>query len=107
MTDGAGEEQTQTAVSQADLEQQFHQAMIGIYETAKRDTDYKPTYFIQMVSEVGGLETARRLLKKTDLSDGFTELYFRERLDLTVERNFGPQRGRPDNHGEDDDTAKG
>lgn len=77
--------QPQTIAPYADLEQQFHQAMLDIYQRAKRDINYTPTYFMQMVSEFGGLETARRLLQKPDLSDGFTTLWVNQRLDLTVE----------------------
>jgi hypothetical protein len=94
-SDSADAKQTQTAVSQADLEQQFHQAMIGIYDTAKRDTSYTPTYFFRMVSEVGGLEAARRLLQKTDLSDGFITLWTIDRLDLTVEAHVIKPEFRP------------
>ena len=36
-----------------------------------------------MLTEHGGVETARRLLPQ--MSDGFTELWQRNRLDLTVE----------------------
>ena len=36
-----------------------------------------------MLTEHGGVETARRLLPQ--MSDGFTELWKRNRLDLTVE----------------------
>ena len=67
------------------LKKQFHQAMIDIYQSAKRELGYTATYFLQMVSEMGGIEAARRLLAKTELSDGFTELYLKKRLDLTVE----------------------
>lgn len=56
---------------QKDLEQQFHQAMLDIYRRAAAETGYKPTYFLQMVSELGGLEAARTLLQKTGMSDGF------------------------------------
>jgi hypothetical protein len=48
-----------------------------------------------MVSELGGLETARRLLAKPELSDGFTELYLRDRLDLTVEAHVIKPEFRP------------
>jgi len=67
------------------LEKRFNQAMFDIYKVAKRDINYTAGYFLQMLSEYGGLETARRLLAKEELSDGFTELYLRDRLDLTVE----------------------
>jgi hypothetical protein len=69
----------------SNLEEQFHQAMLDIYQTAKRDINYTPTYFMQMVSEFGGLEAARRLLQKPELSNGFTKLWDKQRLDLTVE----------------------
>lgn len=68
-----------------DLVRRFHQAMLDIYRQAKQETGYTPTYFLQMVDEMGGLEAARRLLAKSDVSDGLTELYLRNRLDLTVE----------------------
>ena len=38
-----------------------------------------------MISEVGGLEAAKRLLHATHVSDGFTALWERKRLDLAVE----------------------
>ena len=48
-----------------------------------------------MVSEVGGLETARRLLQKTDLSEGFVTLWTIGRLDLTVEAHVIKPEFRP------------
>ena len=71
------------SVSQA--EQQFHRAMVAIYETAKRDLGYNATRFLQMISEQGGLATARQLLWSDQPSDGFTTLWSHHRLDLTVE----------------------
>lgn len=68
-----------------DLERRFHGAMIEIYEKAKRETGYNATRFLQMVSELGGLTAARRLLAAPAVSDGFTSLWERGRLDLTVE----------------------
>jgi hypothetical protein len=59
--------------------------MIGVYEDAKRETGYNATRFIQMVSERGGVATARHLVLATTPSDGFTALWERGRLDLTVE----------------------
>ena len=67
------------------LEAQFHQAMIDIYVTAKRDCKYNATYFLGMVNEHGGLEAARRLLATENTSDGFGTLLLCGRLDLTVE----------------------
>ena len=41
--------------------------------------------FLNMLSTLGGLGTAKRLLATTDVSSGFTVLCERGRLDLTVE----------------------
>jgi hypothetical protein len=68
-----------------EVERRFHRAMIGIYETAKHELGYNATRFAQMVSEQGGLATARRLLWSDAPSDGFTTLWEHHRLDLTVE----------------------
>jgi len=38
-----------------------------------------------MVSNEGGLKTARKLLATAEPSDGFTELWRNHRLDLTME----------------------
>lgn len=75
----------ETTIRLADLEKEFHSAMLNVYRSAKRELGYTATYFLQLVSEHGGLEAARRLLAKNNVSDGFTELYLNNRLDLTVE----------------------
>ena len=67
------------------LEKQFHQDMIGIYETAKRELHYNASYFIRMVDENGGLRAAQKLLWAADVSSGFTVLWEYQRLDLSVE----------------------
>lgn len=68
-----------------EIERSFHRAMIGIYETAKRELGYNATRFLQMVSEQGGLAAARQLLWSDTPFDGFTTLWEHRRLDLTVE----------------------
>jgi len=68
-----------------EIERRFHRAMVLIYETAKRELGYNATRFLQMVSEQGGLATARQLLWSDVPSEGFTTLWERGRLDLTVE----------------------
>ena len=67
------------------LERRFHQAMVSIYTTAKRELGYNATRFLQMLSEQGGLATAKQLLWDDSPSAGFTTLWERGRLDLTVE----------------------
>ncbi|GGU96032.1 hypothetical protein GCM10010182_10720 [Actinomadura cremea] len=68
-----------------ELEQEFHRAMVGIYQTAKRELGYNAARFLQMVSSQGGVATARQLLWADAPSDGFTALWDHGRLDLTVE----------------------
>jgi hypothetical protein len=63
----------------------FDDAMVAIYTRARDETGYVATYFIQMVSELGGLETARQLLRSDAPSEGFTALWEKKRLDLSVE----------------------
>jgi len=72
-------------VNDTQLEDKFHQAMIGIYETAKRELNYIASYFIKMVAEYGGIRTAQKLLATSEPSSGFTVLWEHQRLDLTVE----------------------
>ncbi|MFF0310595.1 hypothetical protein ACFYSC_24450 [Streptosporangium sp. NPDC004379] len=68
-----------------EMERRFHRAMVEIYQTGKRELGYNATRFIQMVSEHGGLATARQLLWSDQISDGFETLRRHGRLDLTVE----------------------
>ncbi len=68
-----------------DLEKQFHVAMIDIYKRAKSDVGYNATRFLRMVSEHGGLETAKILIRSNAVSEGYIALHDRQRLDLTVE----------------------
>ena len=62
----------------------FETAMRGIYARASAECQYRPTYFLQMVTERGGLGAARALLSGI-VSDGFSKLLELGRLDLTVE----------------------
>nr|MDT0665105.1 hypothetical protein [Micromonospora sp. DSM 115978] len=68
-----------------ETESGFHAAMLDIYRRALAEVNYKASYFLQMVDSDGGLTTARKLLASQRPSDGFTALWERGRLDLTVE----------------------
>lgn len=68
-----------------ELEEKFEQAMFDIYRRAKSEAKYNATIFLQMVTDRGGIETARYLINQPKPSDGYTRLYERGRLDLTVE----------------------
>jgi hypothetical protein len=63
----------------------FHEAMVDVYLRAKREANYNATYFLGMLSDIGGYETARYLLHTKEPSIGYEALSDRGRLDLTVE----------------------
>ena len=63
----------------------FDAAMFEIYSRAKSEAGYNATIFLRMLSDKGGLATAKYLINSPKPSDGYTHLYDRGRLDLTVE----------------------
>ena len=74
-----------TGKSPSQLELEFHEAMVDIYRKAKSEAKYNAQRFLQMLSDIGGVETARMLIHSDTVSDGYTALWERGRLDLTVE----------------------
>jgi hypothetical protein len=68
-----------------DLMAAFDDEMLRIYQRALGEADYNASRFLQMLHEHRGLETARILLHATGVSEGYTALWERGRLDLTVE----------------------
>jgi hypothetical protein len=68
-----------------DVEAAFSGAMKDIYRRAKVELGYNATYFLQMLANEGAVATARHLVMSTRPSEGFTTLWERGRLDLTVE----------------------
>jgi hypothetical protein len=67
------------------LAEQFNAAMLDIYRRAKAEAGYSARAFLDMVVTRGGLETAKTLINAPRPSLGYTHLYERGRLDLTVE----------------------
>jgi hypothetical protein len=67
------------------LELEFQKALFKAYKAAKDEANYPANIFIKMLTERGGLDTAKLLINAPKESDGYTALYERERLDLTVE----------------------
>ena len=63
----------------------FDEEMFLIYQRAHSEVHYNASRFLQMLHEHRGLETARILLHSTNVSEGYTALWERGRLDLTVE----------------------
>jgi len=68
-----------------ELAKQFDSAMFAIYRRAKVEAGYNATIFLKLISDRGGLATAKYLFNTAKPSDGYTHLYERNRLDLTVE----------------------
>lgn len=67
-----------------DLEKDFHQEMLAIYEEATT-FGYHPTYFVRMVQQHGGVDAAKQLLRK-GITDGLKRLAKEGRLDISVEQ---------------------
>ena len=63
------------------LEDQLTEDLRGTYESA-RERGYVATYFLKMLDQYGGVETARRLLAKSEPQNGLFELW---RLNLLHE----------------------
>lgn len=63
----------------------FDEEMHGIYQRARSEANYNAIHFLQMLHEHRGLETARILFHSPNVSEGYTALWNRGRLDLTVE----------------------
>ena len=67
------------------LEDEFDARMQELYQAGKREAKYSAPLFAELLKEHGGLETARRFIHSPDYAPGFTKLWERKRLDLTVE----------------------
>jgi hypothetical protein len=68
-----------------DLILRFNTAMFGLYKRAKSEAHYTATRYMHMLDAHGGIETAHILINATTVSDGYTALWEKGRLDLTVE----------------------
>ncbi len=56
------------------LENELTEELRGSYEAARK-RGYVATYFLQMLEEHGGVETAKRLLRKSELQEGLHKLW--------------------------------
>jgi hypothetical protein len=63
----------------------FDKAMFDIYLRAKKELKYNANLFLKMLTDRGGVDTAKYLINSPTESDGYTYLYLQNRLDLTVE----------------------
>jgi len=67
------------------LEAEFDAAMMEIYIRAKAEAGYTASIFHRMLVQQRGLATAKQLINDPNISQGYTALWERGRLDLTVE----------------------
>lgn len=68
------------------IKRDFDKAMFQIYVRAEKEANYRATAYYQMLNDYGGFLTAKKLIAPTSkISDGYTALWERGRLDLTVE----------------------
>lgn len=63
----------------------FDEAMFNIYRRALSKAGYKAARFLDMLHEFRCLETAKKLIHATTVSEGYTALWERGRLDLTAD----------------------
>lgn len=66
------------------FESSFQEALYVLCSRSKRECKYIPTRFLQMLSEHGGVKTAKLLLHGAP-SEGLTRLWELGRLDLSME----------------------
>jgi len=54
-------------------------------QTLKRELNYNASRFAQMLGSLGGVGTAKRLLREDRYTEGFTTLWEKGRLEMSVE----------------------
>ena len=72
-------------MTKSPLEEKFDGAMFDIYRRAKSEAGYNATAFLGMITDRGGVATAKTLINADKQSDGFTALHMAGKLELTVE----------------------
>lgn len=77
------------------LLRQLHVAMLGIYQRSLRETGVNHSQFLRMINETGAHPAALHLIHAAKPSDGYTDLYLKGRLDLTVEALVLEERWSP------------
>ena len=76
------------------LEEEFHREMEAIYQIAAT-RNYRPTYFLRMVQQHGGVAVARRLLNAPVAQSGLTKLWESELLHISMEAQVVQERWKP------------
>ena len=68
----------------SELESKFNQEILDTCSAAAK-SGYHPHYFMKMVSQKGGYEAARQLIRSSQPSEGFTKLWEKGLLGISVE----------------------
>lgn len=87
LTPGAAATPSEPAPTRRDpaaVEREFAAALRDIYDQCAR-LNYHPTGMLGMIERLGGVETARQLLRQPGTSEGFAKLALLGRMDLAVE----------------------
>lgn len=67
------------------LEKQFDEELIKNCEEAQKKCAYNPTRFLETVARFGGVKTAKEIIRKGKVSDGFDKLQQAGLIHLTME----------------------
>lgn len=67
------------------LAAKFEEEMFHLYEAAKKE-GYNANYFLRMLREHGGVQTAKRLLASPQMNTGLARLFELDLLHLSVEQ---------------------
>lgn len=67
------------------LEQEFHDALLGIFERAKKEASYSASRSQKLVGRLGGKAAAKQMLASKTLSEDLSRLSLEKRLDLSME----------------------
>lgn len=76
------------------LEKKFEEALIKKCEEAQVKCNYRGTKFLQNIARFGGVKTAKEILRRGNISDGFEVLQEAGLIHLTmeatvIERTYG------------------
>lgn len=77
-----------------ELEEEFERA-IHQENVRSKPLGYNPTRYRQMIDQYGGLNTAKRLLSKHEITQGLIDLYELDCLDESMEALVIQERFKP------------
>ncbi|MEG0013347.1 MAG: hypothetical protein RSD26_09710 [Cellulosilyticaceae bacterium] len=69
----------------AAIEKQFDKELIKKCEEAQKECGYNPIRFVQNIAKFGGVKTAKEIMRKGQMSEGFDKLKETDFMHLTME----------------------